>query len=67
MFDAAANAISQAVDGTFGPSADANGVQRVKRSGDWVQERVQDDRTARSRRRPAARYKRLTRAFVLWS
>ena len=25
MFDAAANAISQAVDGTFGSSADANG------------------------------------------
>ncbi len=65
--EAATDAISEAVDGTFGPSADANGSTGVQRSGNWVQEWVQDDRTARSQRRPAARYKPLTRGFVEWS
>jgi hypothetical protein len=64
MFDAAATAIALAVDGTFGSNAGANGFSWVQRSGNWVQEWVQDRRSARPRKRPAARYKRLICGFV---
>ena len=37
------------------------------RTGNWVQQRVQDDPFARSPRRPTERYKPLTREFLKWS